>query len=356
MTKQLHFILLLSLSLLLSACSKQPPAPDQNASADPSAQQSEPAQSSSPKYRIVTFAPTLTDIIQNLGLIDSLVGVGEYDMLAPKDKNLPVLGTFINVDTERLLSLKPTHVFMLTGKDGPPTNIEQLANAGAFKLFAYDYPATIDDVLQILDSNGTSLAKLNTSAKTFIGPNIPGIGQALDRVDQSTQLKTAVLTRLHKIMQLTKDLPKPRVLMLFSLKEPVMASGTGSVNDQLLEIAGGANATGDSAVSAPTFDRESLVSMAPDVIFALLPDVPAQKQNDPRLANLASLPIPAAKHDSIFILNSPTILVPGINLYQTAATFAVKIHPELTDKLNPILNTPITEPLPEDAPELQSEN
>ncbi|QDU33322.1 Vitamin B12-binding protein precursor [Poriferisphaera corsica] len=352
--KFLPLLLTLTLTFLLSACGEQSaPAQPANRNA-PQSTNAAPAPDTNPasNYRIVTLAPTLTEIAFNLGFTDQVVGVGQYDMIASPDT--PVLGTFYQIDTEKLLSLKPTHIFMLTGKDGPPADLTKLADQGLFKLFAYSYPETIDDALQLLDSDGTALTNIDTPQNSFTGPDAPGLGQALNKTQLASELKSELYTRLNKIMQLTKNLDKPNTLMIFALAEPVMASGSGSVNDQLLGIAGGTNAAANAAISAPTFDRESLIALAPDAILALLPDVNPQVENDPRLASLTSLPIPAAKNKQIFILNSPTILIPGLTMHQTAASFAQSIHPNLKDQLAPIAQTPLTQPLPESEPANQN--
>ena len=299
----------------------------------------ESASNTSTGLRIVTLGPTLTEMVIDMGLEDSLVGVTEQDVVAPK--KLPVVGTFFKVDTETLLSLRPTHVFVLTGKDGPPAHLVELANKGSFKLFAYPYPKTIDDVMQLLDSNTPEISIASPDQQVFYGSSVPGMGQALDRVQHASSLKVAVYNRLDQIRQLTKSLNHPKSLLLFSLKEPVMASGPGSVNDQLLEIAGGVNAAGSAAIDAPTFDRESLISMSPDFIFALLPEAPAQKTNDPRIAALRSLPIPAAQNNHIYILNDKLILIPGISMYKPAAQLASLLHPNLKPQMDQIIALPL---------------
>ena len=358
-TTQKFLPLLIAFTFLLSACGEQPApstphrnAPQTSAPTTPTTPTAPTTPSTATTYRIITLAPTLTEMAFNLGFTDQVVGVGQYDMIASPET--PVLGTFYQIDTEKLLSLKPTHIFMLAGKDGPPADLTKLADQGLFKLFAYAYPETIDDTLQLLDSDAPSLAIVDTDQQTFTGPDAPGLGQALNKTKLASQLKAELYTRLNAIMQLTKNQPKPKTLMIFSLAEPVMASGPGSVNDQLLGIAGGTNAAASAAISAPTFDRESLIALAHDAILALLPSVNPQTENDPRLESLASLPIPAAQNKKIFILNSPTVLVPGLTMHQTAVSFAQALHPQLKSQLAPIAETPLNQPLNQPEPANQN--
>ncbi|WP_432799703.1 ABC transporter substrate-binding protein [Poriferisphaera sp. WC338] len=292
--------------------------------------------------RIVTFAPTLTQMVRDLGFTQNLVGVAEHDVARPSD--LPIVGTFFNVDTEKVLSLAPTHVFILTGKDGAPENLVELAEQGHFNLYAYHpYPSTLDDALQILhnDQLGTLAESQSSQTGMFTGSNTPGVGQALGKPELAKQLRGKLQQQLLAIQQLTKDQPSQSVLMLFGLREPVMASGRDTVNNQLLEIAGGHNAAADSAISAPTFDREALIDIAPDTILLLLPNAQPLQPDDTRTAALRSLPIPAAQNGRIHIISDPLILIPGSSMAHTAAVFAETLHPGLKASLRAIVAEPL---------------
>ncbi len=265
-------------------------------------QQSPPASSSG--RRIVTLAPALTQMAADLGVLDDVVGVAQHDPVA--DASVPVLGNFVQVDIERLLSVKPTLVLTMSGKEGVPPRLRELAESGRFRLEDYPTPASIDDVLDTLHSMGIVL----------------GCPQKADDLarhlnDQLRQLRIDVA-----------ELERPRVLMVIAL-HPIMASGPGTVNDSLLQQAGGINAAESATVPAPTFDREALLSLQPDVILLMLPGAPPLAEGDDRLREFTDVPVPAVRDGRIVLLNDPLIALPGTSLVRTVQRIAEAIHSEL---------------------------
>ena len=78
-----------------------------------------------------------------------------------------------------------------------------------------------------------------------------------------------------------------------------MASGPGTVLDEVLRMVGGENAAARrQGRSRPTYDREKLLALAPDVILLIQPGTPPRQKRSTRTACLAefrSLDIPAVK-------------------------------------------------------------
>ena len=58
----------------------------------------------------------MSQILIDMGQQKNIVGIAQFDMTAAKD--LPVVGNYLDIHTEKLLKLKPTHVLMMAGKMG----------------------------------------------------------------------------------------------------------------------------------------------------------------------------------------------------------------------------------------------
>ena len=56
---------------------------------------------------------------------------------------------------------------------------------------------------------------------------------------------------------------------------PLMASGPGTVHDELLSYCGARNAAGNALVGAPVYDKERLLDANPGVVLFLLPQAAA---------------------------------------------------------------------------------
>lgn len=280
--------LLLAAGMLLTGCG-DPPALDDG------------------QLRIASLAPSISHIVIELGLADALVAVGDGDDIAPP--STPNLGRFNDLDLERLVTLAPTHVLAMTGQAGLPGRVTELAGGGRFALADLNYPATLDQALDLIER----------------------IGEALDRPQRAEQLAGEVRRRLDGIAALTAERSRPRALMVFATG-PVMASGPGTVNDELLAIAGGVNADLQAAVTAPVYDREALWSLAPEVIFLMLPgDPPLSGTDDARLDAFRGLDLPAMENNRVILLNDPAVLHPGPSMATTAASMAVALHPDLAE-------------------------
>lgn len=261
------------------------------------------------ELRIVSLSPAITQVIIALGLGDRIVGVGDGDEIAAS--GTASVGRYVDLDLERLVSLEPTHVLAMTGEMGLPRRVTGLADDGRFDLADLSYPYDIDAAIEL----------------------IAAVGEAIGRGDAGRALAAQTQTRLSAIAQATSNAAKPMVLMAFAT-DPVMASGVGTVNDELLTIAGGVNVASEAEVTAPVFDREALVGLQPEVVFLLKPGAtPLEGADDARLGAMQNLEIEAIRSGRVYLLGDPAILLPGPSMVQTAAVMAEALHPDLADSI-----------------------
>lgn len=335
--RSLLFALLAAIALPLLACGSSDAAP--------------PAGKA--QLRIVTLAPALSQMLVDLGRAGEIVGKSEYDTAAPA--GAPVVGNYLEVQMERLLKLHPTHVLMMPGKEGPPARLLEVARQQGFKVVAYPYPNTVAESLRILDGDA---AELGT----------PDLGAVLGDPEAARGLKRRIVARLARLKSLCDSAePRPRVLMVIGTG-PMMASGPGTVLHELLTgYAGATNAAGGASVGAPTYNRESLLKLAPDVVLMLLPDAPPLEsiENDSRLAELRGLPVPATKNNRVVLLNDSRLLLPSSNLADVAAALARAAHPDLKARIDaavadapaatiPAATAPAVQPVSANAPAHES--
>lgn len=282
---------LLALSLFLFSCGDHPP------------------QYTDGQLRVVSLSPAITHVVSELGLRESIVAVGDFDELAPL--GTPSLGRYIDLDLERLTSIAPTHVLAMTGQAGLPARVSQMAEQGRFALADLPYPGRVEAGIGMIEA----------------------IGVALSREERGQALANEMRYQLDAFEALTRDRDRPRTLMVFNL-DRVMASGPNTVNDELLRIAGGANAAAEATVTAPIYDREALRALSPEVILLLMPgEPPLTGIEDPRLDGLRGLSLPAMANDRVVLLNDPAVLLPGPSMVTTAVSMTVALHPDLAEPI-----------------------
>lgn len=257
--------------------------------------------------RVVSLSPAVTQWITELGHADTLVAVGDGDAFAPRGgtSGVPSVGTFFDVDLERLAGVRPTAVLTATATDKLPQAVRTAAERDGFVLDARPYPATLGEAVAF---------------GRFVGA-------ALGDADQGEAAAAALHARLGAVAGAVAGRQPVRALMLFSTR-PLQACGVGTVHDELLTLAGGENVLDAAAGTAPTLDRELLRGLAPEVILLMRPGAAPQEENDPRLAALAGLGLPAVDAGRVVLLNDPAVLLPGPTVDTTAVSFAVALHPE----------------------------
>ena len=257
---------------------------------------------SSPK--IVSLSPAITQWVMQLGHADALVGVGDGDAVAPAGR--PSVGTFFDVDLERLAGLAPTVVLAATAPAKLPPALRAAAERDGVALAAWPYPATLDEAVAV----GRK------------------VGGALGDAAAGAAAAAALRQRLEAVGNAVAGQAPVRTLLLFST-EPLMACGVGTVHDELLTLAGGVNVLDAEAGTAPTLDRELLRGLAPDAVLVMRPGAaPQGGDDDPRLAMLAGLGLPAVANGRVVLLNDPAVLLSGPAMDTTAVSFAVALHPQ----------------------------
>ena len=197
------------------------------------------------------------------------------------------MGSFLDVDDERLAALRPT---LVVAPEGAKVRLP----AGA-ELLEQAHPATVEQA----------------------AANVEALGAA----------DAAALMRVSFPRRAYASSGGPRVLLAFGTS-PVWASGPGTVNDEVLRAAGGTNALADAAVPAVTLDEEALRALAPEVVLLLLPGRPPAEAEAERGA-IAEL-LPGAE---VEVIVEPFVLLPGPNLVETLGLFREALDPLVPRRL-----------------------
>ncbi len=197
-----------------------------------------------PPQRIVSTAPSLTEVLFALGLEQRVVGVTEYCRYPAEAARKPKIGTFIEPSFERILAQRPDLVLVVRN---PVQLAERLSQLG---LRAVEVPQ--DTVADILSSVRT-IARL------------AGVEARGERLAEEREL-SEVRSRAAK-------LPRRRVLFLVGRSpgtlQNMVGAGTGTFIDELLSLAGGDNILRGSPIPYPRVSLEQILAADPEVIIDL---------------------------------------------------------------------------------------
>jgi len=285
--------LALALALLPALPARAAPEPRPGAAAG-GAEWLGPPPPASPR-RVVSLAPSLTDVVVALGEAARLAGVTRYDD-APEVKGLPRVGGFLDPSPEAVLALRPDLVLWL-------------ADGGAFpavrRIAALGVPVLALPVVDVPDV--LACARL--------------VGAALGNAAAGERLARSLEEAIERTSRRAAALPRVRVLMVVG-REPLVVAGPGSYPDALLRIAGGANVA-EGNRPWPIYPLEKAVAANPDLVLDAAANEPAEG-----MARLAA--IPAVRAGRVARLPNDDALRPGPRLVRALDDLLRALHPEAT--------------------------
>ena len=200
-----------------------------------------------PAMRVVTAAPSLTELVLALGAGDRLVGVSRFDQ-SPEVSGVARIGGFNDPSIEAVAALKPDLAIVQKA----PSNqkpVEALARLG----------------VRVLALPLTSVADVEDATVQ--------VGRALGLEAKGRALAAALeKTRAEVRARAAKRRPV-RVLLVVGFS-PLVVAGPGSYVDELLQDVGAVNLALKAPSAYPTYSEERAVKLAPEVIIdaANVPD------------------------------------------------------------------------------------
>jgi iron complex transport system substrate-binding protein len=254
-----------------------------------------------PPKRIISLAPNITEILFALGLDEEIVGVSLHCNYPDKAKARPRVGSYINLDYERILSLKPDLV-VATGAGNTKEMVERLGRLG-FPVYVL-FPKQFDDILR----------------------SIRDLGRAIQRDREAAALAEAMRTRKERVARLVAGLPRPRVFLQIG-EAPIVTVGRGSFADDLIRIAGGENVAGAEKNAYPRYSMEEILRRSPEVI--LISSMNPQGDYEKVRREWARWPmVPAVRDRRVHVMDSDLLDRPAPRIVDGLEELARLLHPE----------------------------
>jgi len=197
-----------------------------------------PATDAPPK-RVVTLAPSLTEIVLDLGARGALVGVSRYDD-AREVAALPRVGGYLDPSPEAILALHPD-LLLVEPSPGNRAVVERLASLGV--------PVLVLPLKSIADTQVSMRA----------------VGDALGRSGEGSAAASRLAEALARLRSCAGP-REPRTLVVYAW-QPLVAAGTGSFADELLTLAGARNAAAGFAGPYPTLSVEAILASDPAFVL-----------------------------------------------------------------------------------------
>lgn len=268
-------------------------------SAGPLANANSPA-----KPRVVSLAPSNTELLCSVGAREQIIGVSSFCDYPKEVTGIAKVGTFISANLERLARLKPDLVLLVSGQE------ELAAKIKNHKM------KTI-----VVDNN-----KL-----TDIGKNLKALGRLTGHCQEGEAAAQKFEGRLQELAQIVeKSKHKPKVFYCV-WPQPLMTAGKASFIDDIITSCGGTNIAGDMAASYPRFSLERLVLSNPDVIV-----MPFEARNQAFIKQSPWNKLQAVREQHIYYLpdqKNDMLSRPTLRVLKGMAWLGGVFHPELAKEL-----------------------
>jgi len=194
-----------------------------------------------PPRRIVSLAPSLTELVFVAGGGASLVGTSALSDYPPAARAIARIGDAGRVDVERVIALRPDLV-LIWQRGATSRELEQIEAAG-IRLFQLE-PRRLDDVARAIERLGTLLGHEAEASR-----RASEIRAALERL-RAAHAGVAPVTVFYQVW-----------------RQPLMTINGRHLIDDILGLCGGRNIFAALTPLVPIVSTESVVGADPDAIL-----------------------------------------------------------------------------------------
>jgi iron complex transport system substrate-binding protein len=247
--------------------------------------------------RVVSLAPSSTEILYALGAGAQLVGVDKYSDWPAEARALPHVGADVDPSLERIVSLRPDVVFSATS-------------------------ANTQSTAETLERLGVPVYVSRADSLDAIYADIRGIGGAVGRGEAAARLVENLQSRIAAVStKYGNTAPVPIAVVVWT--DPLIVAGTHSHVGDLVRAAGGRNVADDSAQPFPTYSVERLLERAPSVVV-----VGTHADSAAPMAPLERLTaLPAVRDHRLHRLDGDLLFRPGPRVVEGVEALARLLHP-----------------------------
>ncbi len=260
--------------------------------------------------RIVSLAPSNTEILFAVGAGDQVIGLTQYCNYPPETSTgRTVIGGFSanSISVEKIVALQPDLVVSVGTAHKPIIETLEQANVPVLALDAQNLEGIYKNILMAGQVTGHDI-------------------RAQTLVDQMKRRVAAVSNRVRTIPA------QERLRVFYEVwDEPLMTAGSATFVHQVIELAGGINIFADVKEQYPKVSAEVVIARNPDVILG-----PSTHGNALAASKIAARPgwqfIRAVQEERISIIDGDVISRAGPRIVDAIEIVATLLYP---DRLKP---------------------
>lgn len=270
--------------------------------------------------RIVSLAPSNTEILYALGLEDRIVGVTDCCDYPPEAADKPKVGGYITGNVEKVLAAEPDLVFAARNTEDVADRLRTLG----ITVVSLD-PQTVDGVLR----------------------DIELVGRATGQEEQASASIEELRKRIRAVTGKVENLAERPSVAHVVWYDPLWVSGRGTFQDEVITMAGGTNAFG-SVDEWSIVSLEEFITTDPDYILVNSGSgmnrdgydaVYHYIVNEPRLQGLS-----AVRNGHVYVVEADIVSRGSPRIVDALEKVAGDLHPDFFGTGTPEATEPVQSP------------
>ncbi len=252
--------------------------------------------------RIISLAPSITEMIYFLGLGDRLVGVTRFSYFPKEARKKPKVGAYTDINVEKVITLNPDLV-IATADGNKRGDVEMLEEAG-IPVYVVN-PRRIDQVLDTIER----------------------LGELCGVTGRAKGLVSYLRERVVRVVKAVRNRGRPLVLLVINAR-PLMSVNRDTIHHDIIQLAGGRNMTGDHPFTYPKLNMEEVIRKGPDVI--IISSMERGGEFEKARKEWFRWPtLPAVRKGNVYLIHSDLIDRPASRIVNGLEEMARLIHPEV---------------------------
>ncbi|MEJ9231010.1 ABC transporter substrate-binding protein [Peribacillus butanolivorans] len=251
---------------------------------------------------VVSLQPSNTEILFKLGLGDKVVGVTDFDNYPEEAKDIEHVSDSVNINVEKIISLKPDAVIAYT--IGDETTLKPLEDAG-IPVFIIKSASNFDDVYG----------------------DIGQIAEVMGVTEKGEELVKDIQTQITSVEEKIETLDKKKKTYFEISPAPeIYTTGAETFQQEILVTAGIENIFADQKGWVKVSDEE-IVKRNPNAIITTATF--ADDAVDEIKSRKGWEDINAVKNDQVFLLDENIMSRPGPRIGEAVELAAKTVYPDL---------------------------
>lgn len=246
--------------------------------------------------RIVSLAPSVTEMIFAAGAGDRIVGVTTYCDHPEAAKAIEKIGDTQTPNIERIVALKPDVVFVSTASQ-------------------------LEAFFRTLEQQNIAVYVIDPKGIEGVADALRSLGKLLGTEDVAGTMATDLTRRAGAVGERVNGLSRPKVFVQIS-NEPLFTIGRDAFISEVVGRAGGDLVTKNVPTAFPKLSKETASAMDPEVIIL-------SESDDNREPNDIFRNSPAVRNGRVYRIDADIISRPGPRLVDALEQISQFLHTEV---------------------------